>query len=158
MYLHPPDNAAVFCVDEKTAIQALDRSQPALPLRPGQPERQAVEYVRHGTVSLFAALEVHSGKVVGRCAARHTSQEFVQFLEQAVAPHRRKTIHVILDHLSANKTPSVRAWAQQHPNVQALMRVGLITSSLTRRRCEKKTSEIWLLPFRQRQRYLSRMI
>ena len=117
LYLHPPDNAAVFCVDEKTAIQALDRSQPALPLRPGQPERQAVEYVRHGTVSLFAALEVHSGKVVGRCAARHTSQEFVQFLEQAVATHRRKTIHVILDNLAVHKTPAVQAWAKQHPNV-----------------------------------------
>src|SRR5215469_11725850 len=108
LYLHPPDNTAVFCVDEKTAIQALDRTQPALPLRPARPERQTVEYVRHGTVSLFAALEVHSGKVVGLC---------VQFLEEAVAPHRRKTIHVILDKLSAHKTPAVRAWAQQHPNV-----------------------------------------
>ena len=117
LYLHPPDNTAVFCVDEKTAIQALDRTQPALPLRPARPERQTVEYVRHGTVSLFAALEVHSGKVVGRCAPHHTSQEFVQFLDEAVAPYRRKTIHVILDNLSAHKTPAVRAWAQQHPNV-----------------------------------------
>src|ERR1700682_5784106 len=80
LYLNPPRHAAVFCVDEKTAIQALDRTQPALPLRPGQPERHSVEYVRHGTVSLFAALEVHTGKVKGRCAARHTSKEFVGFL------------------------------------------------------------------------------
>ena len=80
LYLDPPKNAAVFCIDEKTAIQALDRSQPALPLRSGQPERHAVEYVRHGTVSLFAALEVHSGKVLGHCAPRHTSEEFVEFL------------------------------------------------------------------------------
>ena len=117
LYLHPPENTAVFCVDEKTAIQALDRTQPALPLRPARPERQAVEYVRHGTVSLFAALEVHSGKVVGRCVPRHTSQEFVRFLEQAVATHRRKTIHVILDNLAVHKTPAVQAWAKQHPNV-----------------------------------------
>lgn len=117
LYLDPPKNAAVFCVDEKTAIQALDRSQPALPLRSGRPERHAVEYVRHGTVSLFAALEVHSGKVLGRCAPRHTSEEFVDFLDQAVAGHRRKTIHVILDNLSVHKSPIVRAWLEQHPNV-----------------------------------------
>lgn len=117
LYLDPPKNAAVFCVDEKTAIQALDRSQPALPLRAGRPERHAVEYVRHGTVSLFAALEVHKGKVLGRCAARHTSEEFVAFLNQAVAGHRRKTIHVILDNLSVHKSPVVRAWLEQHPHV-----------------------------------------
>jgi transposase len=117
LYLHPLENTAVFCVDEKTAIQALDRTQPALPLQPARPERQTVEYVRHGTVSLFAALEVHSGKVVGRCAPRHTSQEFVRFLDQAVVTHRRKTIHVILDNLAVHKTPAVQAWAKQHPNV-----------------------------------------
>ena len=75
LHLHPPENAAVFCIDEKTAIQALDRTQPALPMRPQQPERQTVEYVRLGTLSLFAALEVHSGKVVGRCVPRHTSED-----------------------------------------------------------------------------------
>jgi len=117
LYLDPPKNAAVFCLDEKTAIQALDRSQPALPLRPGQPERHAVEYVRHGTVSLFAALEVHSGKVLGRCAPRHTSEEFVAFLDQAISGHRRKPIHVILDNLSVHKTPLGCAWQKQHPNV-----------------------------------------
>lgn len=118
LYLEPPKNAAVFCVDEKTAIQALDRSQPALPLRPHQPERHAVEYVRHGTVSLFAALEVHSGKVLGRCAPRHTSAQFVEFLDQAVAGHRRKAIHVILDNLAVHKSPVVRTWLEQHPRVQ----------------------------------------
>jgi hypothetical protein len=118
LYLHPPEKAAVFCIDEKTAIQALDRTQPALPLRPGRPERHTVEYVRHGTVSLFAALEVHSGKVLGRCAPRHTSEAFVEFLEEAVARHRRKTIHVILDNLSVPKTPAVKAWAATHPKVQ----------------------------------------
>lgn len=118
LYLHPPENAAVFCIDEKTAIQALDRTQPALPMRRKQPERHTVEYVRHGTVSLFAALEVHTGKVLGRCAPRHTSQEFVQFLQEAIATPRRKTIHVILDNLSAHKTPEVQAWAKQHPYVE----------------------------------------
>lgn len=118
LYLHPPEKAAVFCIDEKTAIQALDRTQPALPLRPGHPERHTAEYVRHGTVSLFAALEVHSGKVVGRCAPRHTSEAFVEFLEQALAKHQRKTIHVILDNLSVHKTPAVKAWAARHPKVQ----------------------------------------
>jgi transposase len=118
LYLDPPKNAAVFCVDEKTAIQALDRTQPMLPLRAGQPERHAVEYVRHGTVSLFAALEVHSGKVLGRCAPRHTSQEFVEFLNQAVAGRRRKAIHVILDNLAVHKSPLVWTWLAQHPNVR----------------------------------------
>lgn len=118
LYLEPPKKAAVFCIDEKTAIQALDRTQPALPLRPERPERHTVEYVRHGTVSLFAALEVHSGKVVGRCALRHTSEAFVKFLEEALAKHRRKTIHVILDNLSVHKTPAVKAWAAMHPKVQ----------------------------------------
>jgi transposase len=117
LYLDPPKNAAVFCVDEKTAIQALDRSQPALPLRAGEVERRSVEYVRHGTVSLFAALEVHKGKVLGRCAPRHTSEEFVEFLNQAMAGEPRKTIHVILDNLAVHKTALVRAWQQEHPNV-----------------------------------------
>lgn len=117
LYVDPPKNAAVFCIDEKTAIQALDRSQPALPMRAGHVERRAVEYVRHGTVSLFAALEVPSGKVLGRCAPRHTSAEFVEFLNQATAGHRQKTIHVILDNLAVHKTPLVRAWQKQHPNV-----------------------------------------
>jgi len=117
LYLEPPEKAAVFCIDEKTAIQALDRVQPALPLRPGHPERHTVEYVRHGTVSLFAALEVHSGKVCGRCAPRHTSEAFVDFLDEALTRHRRKTVHVILDNLAVHKTPAVKAWAETHPNV-----------------------------------------
>ena len=118
LYLEPPEKAAVFCIDEKTAIQALDRTQPALPLRPERPERHTVEYVRHGTVSLFAALEVHSGKVLGRCALRHTSEAFVDFLEEALAQHRGQTIHVILDNLSAHKTLAVKAWMAEHPKVQ----------------------------------------
>ena len=82
--MHPPENTAIFCIDEKTAILAVDRTQPALPLQPKRPERHTVEYVRRGTVSLLAALEVHRGKVVGRCVPRHTSEEFVNFLEEAL--------------------------------------------------------------------------
>jgi transposase len=118
LYLNPPEKAVVFCVDEKTAIQALDRTQPALPLRPGKPEQHSVEYVRHGTVSLLAALEVHTGKVQSRCVARHTSEEFVRFLDEAVVGQRRRQIHLILDNLSAHKTAAVRAWRERHPHVQ----------------------------------------
>lgn len=116
--LNPPENTVVVCVDEKTAIQALDRTQPGLPMRAGQPERQTVEYVRHGTVSLLAALEVQTGKVQGRWVARHTSEEFVRFLEEAVVGRRRQKVHVILDNLSAHKTAAVTAWLAEHPNVQ----------------------------------------
>lgn len=105
-------------MDEKTAIQALDRTQPALPLRAGKPERHSVEYVRHGTVSLLAAPEVHTGKVQSRCVARHTSDEVVRFLDEAVVGQRRKQIHVILDNLSVHKTAAVRAWLERHPHVQ----------------------------------------
>jgi hypothetical protein len=118
LYLNPPEKATVFCVDEKTAIQALDRTQPALPLRSGQPERHSVEYVQHGTVSLPAALEVQTGKVQSRCVARHTSEEFVRFLDEAVVGQRRKQIHLILDNLPAHKTAAVRAWLERHPQVQ----------------------------------------
>lgn len=118
LYLHPPEKAMVFCVDEKTAIQALDRTQPALPLRSGKPERHSVEYVRHGTVSLLAALEVQTGRVQSRCVARHTSEEFVRFLDEAVVGQRRKKIHLILDNLSVHKTAAVRAWLGRHPQVQ----------------------------------------
>jgi transposase len=115
LYLNPPRQAAVFCMDEKTAIQALDRTQPALPLRLGRPERHSVEYVRHGTVSLFAALEVHTGKVKGRCAARHTGEAFVGFLDQAVVGRQRRQIHLILDDLAVHKTPGVQTWLNSHP-------------------------------------------
>lgn len=118
LYLNPPEKAVVFCVDEKTAIQALDRTQAALPLRSGKPERHSVEYVRHGTVSLLAALEVHTGKVQSRCVARHTSEEFVRFLDESVVGQRRKQIHVILDNLSAHKTATVRAWLEHRPQVR----------------------------------------
>lgn len=116
--LSPPEKSVVLCVREKNAIQALDRSQPALPLRSGMPHQHSVEYVRHGTVSLLAASEVHTGKVQSRCVARHASQEFVRFLDEAVVGQRRKQLHLILDNLSAHKTTAVRAWLEPHPQVR----------------------------------------
>ena len=118
LYLNPPQHAAVFCVDEKTAIQALDRKDPILPLSPGRVERHSFEYVRHGTLSLFAALNTKTGEVMGRTAARHTSAEFVAFLSDLVASQPEgKEIHVVLDNLSIHKTKKVQAFLNEHPNV-----------------------------------------
>lgn len=119
LYLHPPQHAAVFCVDEKTAIQALDRLDPVLPLSPGRAERHGFEYYRHGTLSLYAALETRTGLVIGKTATRHGSREFVEFLEELVARQPRgRQIHVIADNLSAHKTKLVDAFLKAHPNIQ----------------------------------------
>lgn len=108
----------MFCVDAKTAIQALDRRDPVLPLSPGRAERHGFEYVRHGTLSLYAALEVGTGHVEGMTAARHTSQEFVAFLDRVIATQpRRRAIHLIVDNLSAHKTTAVQRWLATHPRV-----------------------------------------
>lgn len=118
LYLTPPEHAAVFCVDEKTAIQALDRTDPVLPLSPGRAERHGFEYYRHGTLALIAALEVGTGQVNGMPVARHTSAEFLRFVDRLVAPlPRRQDVHVILDNFRAHKTPTVKAWLEHHPNV-----------------------------------------
>ena len=119
LYLRPPQHAAVFCVDEKTAIQALDRLDPVLPLSPGRAERHGFEYYRHGTLSLYAALDTKTGRVHGKTAARHTSRDFVAFLEEVVSlcPPRQQ-IHIILDNLSAHKTKLVRDFLQRHSRVQ----------------------------------------
>jgi len=118
LYLDPPAHAAVFCVDEKTAIQALDRRDPVLPMSPGRAERHGFEYARHGTLSLYAALETQTGAVLGKTAARHTSSEFVAFLTELVGSQpRRRAIHVIADNLSAHKTPQVHAFLAAHPRV-----------------------------------------
>ena len=119
LYLHPRQHAAIFCVDEKSAIQALDRLDPVLPMSPGRAERHGFEYYRHGTLSLYAALDVRSGKVHGKTAARHTSEEFVNFLDDVVGLCQPKQeIHVILDNLSAHKTPKVANFLCDHPNVK----------------------------------------
>src|SRR6266403_4301599 len=119
LYLDPPQHAAVFCVDEKTAIQALDRLDPVLPLSPGRAERHGFEYYRHGTLSLYAALDTATGRVHGKTAARHTSRDFVVFLKEVVAlcpPDQQ--IHIILDNLSAHKTALVREFLEQNPRVR----------------------------------------
>ena len=119
LYLHPPAHAAVFCVDEKTAIQALDRLDPILPLSPGRAESHGFEYFRHGTLSLYAALETQSGEILGKTARRHTSAEFVGFLADIVAAQPAdKEIHVIADNLSAHKTKLVAAFLETHTNVR----------------------------------------
>jgi transposase len=118
LYLKPPQHAAVFCVDEKTAIQALDRLDPVLPLSPGRAERHGFEYFRHGTLSLYAALDTQSGAVLGKTAERHTSEEFVAFLVDIVASQpRSKEIHIIADNLSAHKTQRVKQFLDEHRNV-----------------------------------------
>jgi transposase len=118
LYLNPPQHAAVFCVDEKTAIQALDRKDPVLPLSPGRAERHGFEYYRHGTLSLYAAFNTKTGEVLGKTTARHTSAEFVAFLNDIVANQRKgKEIHVIADNLSAHKTKQVDEFLAAHPNV-----------------------------------------
>ncbi len=116
LYLHPPDKALVLCVDEKTQIQALDRSAPLLPMRPGQAERRTHDYVRHGTTSLFAALEVKSGRIVGDFHARHRSVEFRKFLDriEAAVPDELD-VHLILDNYSTHKTPLIHRWLARHP-------------------------------------------
>jgi transposase len=119
LYLNPPQHAAIFCVDEKSAIQALDRLDRRLPLSPGRAERHGFEYHRHGTLSLFAALNPQTGEVMGQTAARHTSKEFVAFLSEVVATQPAdREIHIILDNLSAHKTPLVTEFLNQHPNVK----------------------------------------
>ena len=118
LYLHPPQHAAVFAVDEKTAIQALDRLDPVLPLSPGRAERHGFEYYRHGTLSLYAALNTRTGEIIGQTVPRHTSAAFVEFLADVVATQpRRREIHVIVDNLSAHKTKDVQAFLAAHPRV-----------------------------------------
>jgi transposase len=119
LYLHPPAHAAVFCIAEKTAIQALDRLDPVLPLSPGRAESHGFEYFRRGTLSLYAALETRSGEILGKTAPRHTSAQFVSFLEDIVASQPvGKVIHVIADNLSAHKTKLVDAFLEAHSNVR----------------------------------------
>jgi len=116
LYLDPPDRALLLCVDEKSQIQALDRSAPILPLHVGLPERRTHDYRRHGTTSLFAALDVATGKIIGECHRRHRSQEFLRFLktiDASVPPSL--DIHLILDNYGTHKTPRVRRWLAAHP-------------------------------------------
>jgi transposase len=116
LYLDPPEKALVLCVDEKSQIQALDRTQPLLPMRLGQPERQTHDYVRHGTTSLFAALDVATGEVIGECHRRHRALEFKKFLTtiDAEVPENLD-VHLIMDNYATHKTPAIRRWLVKHP-------------------------------------------
>lgn len=118
LYMAPPERAVVLCVDEKSQIQALDRTQPIQPLLPGRAEKASHDYVRHGTTSLFAALDVATGKVIGTCHQRHRHQEFLAFLDHLDANLTRQehtTIHVVMDNYGTHKHPRVRDWFVRHP-------------------------------------------
>jgi len=116
LYLSPPERALVLCVDEKSQIQALDRSQPLLPMRPGQVERRTHDYTRHGTTSLFAALDIASGAVIGRCYPKHRSSEFRKFLDQIeTSVPSDLDVHLVMDNYATHKTKPVRDWLAKRP-------------------------------------------
>lgn len=118
LYMNPPEHAIVLSVDEKSQVQALDRSQPLLPLEPGRPERHTHDYARHGTTSLFAALNVATGKVIGECYQQHRHQEFIKFLERidtSIPAKPGVAIHIVMDNSATHKTPRVRRWFERHP-------------------------------------------
>lgn len=116
LYLNPPERAMVLCVDEKSQVQALDRTRPILPLRPGVAERQTHDYIRNGTTSLFAALDVASGKVIGSCHRRHRHQEFLKFLDKIEdSVPAELDIHLVMDNYGTHKAPKVKQWLARHP-------------------------------------------
>ena len=117
LYLEPPGGAVVLSIDEKTQVQALDRTQPTLPLDCGKVEKKTHDYIRHGTTNLFAALNVTTGEVFGECRPTRNGQDFLYFLKKAVQPHAGKEIRVVLDNLSTHTTPEVLAWLEKNPNV-----------------------------------------
>jgi transposase len=121
LYLHPPDKAVVLCVDEKSQVsvrgQALERTAPILPLRPGLPEKATHDYIRHGTTTLFAALEVATGPVVDACFDRHRHQEFLRFLRQVAKTYPRRKLHLVVDNYATHKHPAVRAWLARNPRI-----------------------------------------
>jgi hypothetical protein len=134
LYLSPPNCALVLSIDEKSQIQALDREQPILPMMPGVPERRTHSYVRHGTTSLFAALDVASGFVIGKCYKRHRAAEFLNFLKEIDAQiPEGLDIHIVMDNYATHKTPKIKAWLARRPHYQSILcrlrRHGLIRSS-----------------------------
>jgi len=156
LYLDPPDRAMVLCVDEKSQIQALDRTQPLLPMRPGQAERRSHDYKRHGTLSLFAALDVQAGKVVGRCFRRHRAQEFRKFLDtvEAEVPDDLD-VHLVIDNAGTHKTKRIRDWFAKRPRwhihftptsaswINQVERFfGLLTDRQVRRGVHRSTGEL----------------
>lgn len=117
LYLHPPEKAVVLCVDEKPQLQALERTAPVLPVRPGHPEAASFDYLRHGTTTLFAALEVATGQVTEACTDRHRHPEFLAFLKQVAGAYPRCELHVVVDNYTTHKHPAVRVWLKRHPRV-----------------------------------------
>jgi transposase len=117
LYLDPPGGAVVLSIDEKTQVQALDRTQPTLPLDFGKTAKQTHDYVRHGTTNLFAALNVHTGEVFGECKQTRNGKDFLDFLKRAVQPHTGKSIHVVLDNLSTHATPDVQEWLDKNQHI-----------------------------------------
>lgn len=156
LYLNPPERALVLCVDEKSQIQALDRTQPLLPMRPGQAERRSHDYKRHGTLSLFAALDVAAGKVVGRCFPRHRAGEFRKFLDTVEANVPADLdVHVIMDNVATHKTALIRNWFAKRPRwhvhftptsaswINQVERFfGLLTDKAIRRGVHRSTAEL----------------
>ena len=151
LYVYPPDRAIVLSMDEKSQVQALDRTRPLLPMRPGIPARQTHDYIRHGTTSLFAALDVATGKVIGQCHRRHRHQEFLKFLERVDAqlpPDR--DVHVIMDNYGTHKAPKVIRWFVRHPRYRLhftptsaswLNQVERFFATITTRRIRRGTFE-----------------
>ena len=116
LYVSPPEHAIVLCVDEKSQIQALDRTQPLLPMRPGQAARRSHDYKRHGTTSLFAALDIATGQVIGKCFPRHRATEFRRFLDEIEANvPKNLDVHLVMDNYATHKTPLIRAWLAKRP-------------------------------------------
>ncbi len=150
LYMDPPRHAVVLSLDEKSQIQALERTRPSRPVTPGRPETQTHDYIRHGTTTLFAALDVLEGTVIGRCMQRHRHEEFLRFLNtiEAAVP-AGKLIHVILDNYGTHKHPKVRAWLARHPrwifhftptSASWMNAVEGFFSALTRRRLKRAAS------------------
>ncbi len=117
LYLNPPEKAVVLCVDEKSQIQALDRTAPILPLRPGLPEKATHDYKRNGTTTLFAALEVATGKVTDRCYDRHGKAEFGDFLKKVARAYPRRVLHIVVDNYHTHQQPDIQAWLEKHPHI-----------------------------------------
>lgn len=117
LYLEPPENAIVLCVDEKSQIQALDRTAPTLPMQIGVPERQTHDYIRHGTTTLFAALEIATGKVTGVCKPRHRHQEFLVFLKHVARTYPDQQLHLVMDNYATHKKQEVRDWLADNPRI-----------------------------------------
>jgi transposase len=117
LYLAPPENAVVLCVDEKSQIQALDRTAPMLPMQPGLPERRTHDYRRHGTTTLFAALEIATGAITAACKPRHRHQEFLAFLKQVARAYPGQDLHLVMDNYAAHKRIEVRTWLAKNPRI-----------------------------------------